>query len=276
MYITRNIENRRFGQLTAIRFDHHGEGGRRKKYYWLCRCDCGAECFVDRQNLVSGKTRSCGHLRADSVRRHRGGAGKVQLSERDRDWIIRHYKHTKNEVLKERFGITDGWLHRFARENGLRKTGRFMKACQRNAADAARESHLRNGTYPPRGYRIPESEKHCYKAGVARNETRRQKRARISKATDTMRRIRYAERVRIKYGLPRLTRLRLDGQSELRYKQRHYLKACGYILGAPGEWVAYYDEGTRRSSRYENRKPGDAHYIHWEFLPLPPKTGTAD
>ena len=72
---------------------------------------------------------------------------------------------------------------------------------------------------------------------------------------------------RIKYGYPRRTKLRLDGQTARRYKQRHYLKARGYILGAPNEWVAYYDENTRRSKLYENRRPGDKHFAHWDFLP---------
>lgn len=55
---THDITGERFGHLTAIRFDHKGK----YRTYWLCRCDCGKECFVSRQNLTSGKTQSCGHL----------------------------------------------------------------------------------------------------------------------------------------------------------------------------------------------------------------------
>ena len=87
-----------------------------------------------------------------------------------------------------------------------------------------------------------------------------------------MREIRAAERTRIKYGYRQRTKLRLDGQTGRRYKQRHYLKRLGYILGAPEEWVAYYDENTRRSLTFENRTKDNRHYAYWKFLPISEKT----
>ena len=46
----------RFGQLTVIAFA--GRTGTRYKY--LCKCDCGKEKNVDKYNLISGHTKSCG------------------------------------------------------------------------------------------------------------------------------------------------------------------------------------------------------------------------
>lgn len=274
MYVVHNIEGQRFGCLTAIRFDHGGSGAGKTRYksYWLCHCDCGKDCFVERYNLISGKTRSCGHLRSNNIAMTRGQFRPVDIDEAGMQWIIQHYKHTKNDEIKARFGLTDGWLHRFARANGLKKSGQFITKCQRNAAEKAHQSHVANNTYPPKGYEIPGREKAGYRAGYLKHETKKQKELRISRSTATMREIRAAERTRIKYGYRQRTKLRLDGQTGRRYKQRYYLKRLGYILGAPDEWVAYYDENTRRSLTFENRPQDNRHYAYWKFLPISEKT----
>ena len=80
-----------------------------------------------------------------------------QLTEKELAWVIRHYKHTKNDVIMERFRISHSSLHRIAREHGLTKSRQFMKKTQDEAQVAAAESHRRNGTYPPKGFRIPEA-----------------------------------------------------------------------------------------------------------------------
>ena len=271
MYTIHDIEGQRFGCLTAVSYDHGGRGNGKARYksYWLCHCDCGKDCFVERYNLISGKTRSCGHLRSNSLSMTRGQFGPVAIDDDAKKWIIRHYKHTKNQDIKDRFGLTDGWLHRFARANGLTKTKQFVTKCQRNASMKAHESHLANDTYPPKGYEIPGREKADFAARhYIKHETEKQKEDRIAKATDTMRALRSAERTRIKYGYPRRTKLLLGGQTRRRIQQRYYLKNRGYILGAPDEWVAYYDENTRRSGIYESRRPGDKNYASWRFLPI--------
>lgn len=265
----RDISGERFGQLTAIRYDHRGS----YRSYWLCKCKCGKECIVSRQNLVSGKTQSCGHLRSDSVRMTRGHFARVTLSEKDKQWIIRHFKNTKNEDIKKRFGLTDGWLHRFARANGLKKTTQFVHKCQLNASECAYKSHKENGTFPPNGYRIPNSAEHGFKAGVPLKETPKQKALRVGKAAATMRDIRLRERARIRLGFPQRTKLRLkiDPDTRRRVCFRTNLRKRGYYVGR-GEDVAYYDENTKRSWIMENRKPGDRLYIWFKFLPLEHKT----
>lgn len=46
----------RFGRLVVVAY----AAKRGKRTMLVCRCDCGAERIVDRGNLASGKTRSCG------------------------------------------------------------------------------------------------------------------------------------------------------------------------------------------------------------------------
>lgn len=36
---------------------------------WFCRCACGGSCLVQSRNLITGRTRSCGCLRAENAKR---------------------------------------------------------------------------------------------------------------------------------------------------------------------------------------------------------------
>jgi len=54
----KDLTGKRFGQLTVVRFEENRDG----RYMWRCRCECGKETVVLQQNLLSGKTKSCGCL----------------------------------------------------------------------------------------------------------------------------------------------------------------------------------------------------------------------
>lgn len=57
----KDLSGERFGRLIAQkRVTPKGE-----KAVWLCRCDCGNEVQVDRLNLISGDTQSCGCLKKE-------------------------------------------------------------------------------------------------------------------------------------------------------------------------------------------------------------------
>jgi hypothetical protein len=52
-----------FNRLTVIAFVRKRRGYR----YWECRCTCGADAVVVREDhLRSGDTKSCGYLRAET------------------------------------------------------------------------------------------------------------------------------------------------------------------------------------------------------------------
>lgn len=40
-------------------------------WYWYCRCDCGTERAVGQRNLLEGKSRSCGCLRSEHIKKVR-------------------------------------------------------------------------------------------------------------------------------------------------------------------------------------------------------------
>lgn len=62
MKIRRNLVGQPFGRLTVIAH----EGGRVIR----CKCDCGNEHLVDRGNLTSGRTLSCGCLHKENHTTH--------------------------------------------------------------------------------------------------------------------------------------------------------------------------------------------------------------
>lgn len=185
--------------------------------------------------------------------------------------MLAHFKHTKNEAIMEKFGWSHGTLHRFAREMGLTKTRQFMSKCQAATTAAAKASHLRNGTYPPKGYRIPRSEEFCFKKGerpVDRIGKRKEKK-RLEKAAASRRATVREEKARVLFGFKQLTKMRVIAQPRHIALQRNYLRRLGYIV-ARGSLVAYYTPDTKRSASYEERTPATAKkYVHFQFLPLP-------
>ena len=56
---TIDLTNQQFGELFVI-----GEGARKNnRPAWLCKCSCGKECLHTTNELLSGRHKSCGHLR---------------------------------------------------------------------------------------------------------------------------------------------------------------------------------------------------------------------
>ena len=57
---TTNQEGKQYGELTVLgRIYRPGIKG----MFWECECSCGKHTIVENYNLISGNTKSCGHLR---------------------------------------------------------------------------------------------------------------------------------------------------------------------------------------------------------------------
>ena len=59
-----------FGKLTVVgrgRIRREGTNGAHRK--WKCTCECGGETEVCASHLISGRSKSCGCLRAEALRR---------------------------------------------------------------------------------------------------------------------------------------------------------------------------------------------------------------
>lgn len=133
----------------------------------------------------------------------------IVLTDRQEAWLSKHFKHTKNEAIAKHLNISLRSVSRLARRRGLEKSKQFMKKCQQEAADKANISHRINGTYPPKGYRIPGSEKYLFQKGVRPVDRigRKREAERIAKAAETRKQTFKLEKARALFGLPQQTRL---------------------------------------------------------------------
>lgn len=65
-----NITGQKFNMLTAIKpTDKRNSEG----VMWLCKCDCGNECYVSAKSLRNGNTKSCGCRRRLDITGERYG-----------------------------------------------------------------------------------------------------------------------------------------------------------------------------------------------------------
>lgn len=58
-----DITGQKYGRLTAIRLDSHGN--RTTKGKWLFKCDCGNELLCTANRVRTGITKSCGCLKSE-------------------------------------------------------------------------------------------------------------------------------------------------------------------------------------------------------------------
>ena len=187
-------------------------------------------------------------------------AGKVER-------LRKMFKNTPNDVIMEKLEISFSTLHRTARALGLVKTKQFMRKCQRNAADKARDSHIINGTFPPKGYIIPGSEENRFKAGVTSLQRlgARKERQRVEKSAESRRQTWKEERARRLFGLPQQTKLRVRNYGRKMHVQAHYLRKRGYTVDYQS-FTAWYDTETHRCPVLEKkgRNPRQGHYFDFK------------
>lgn len=180
---------------------------------------------------------------------------KIKLTEEQENWLKKHFKHTKNEEIAAKLGISESSMHRLARLYGLKKSPQFMRKCVQEAATAAKQSHLLNGTYPPKGYKIPNREKGGFKPGeTSRNRIGAKREAeRIKKSAESRRETWRKEKARATFGFPQRTKLHVIPVPKAKIRMRWYLKQRGYILDEK-ERIAYYTDTTRRAVRIEAKQ----------------------
>lgn len=177
---------------------------------------------------------------------------KIILSPEQERWLVEHFKHTKNDEITQRLGISHVTLHRIARKLELKKSAQFMKKCLAATQEAARIANRRRG-WPPKGYRIPNSDKNCFKKGVTNLQRLGPERnaERIAKSAASCRETRRKERARILFGLPQKTKLKIFTNPK-RIQLRYQLKKRGYIVERGGREATVTPQ-TRRHPLYEEK-----------------------
>lgn len=75
----------------------------------------------------------------------------IHLTQQQELWLKLNFPHMANIICALILNISPRSVVRQARRLGLQKTPQFMKEAQTHTAKCAKESHLKNGTYPPKG-----------------------------------------------------------------------------------------------------------------------------
>jgi 5-methylcytosine-specific restriction endonuclease McrA len=80
----KDLTGRRYGKLIALHPDGQDS---RKRFYWLCICDCGNEVKVKSNNLRTGNSKSCGCVKKELGKSVKDLTGKVfgELTVLERD-----------------------------------------------------------------------------------------------------------------------------------------------------------------------------------------------
>ena len=186
----------------------------------------------------------------------RGKFGAIILTDQQEAWLLKHFKHTKNEDIAKKLGVSPRSVNRLAEKRGLTKSRQFMRKTQLDAAAAANKSNRINGTYPPKGYQIPNREKHYFKKGERRIDRIGAKREaeRISKCVQSRKETFRLERARALFGIPRQTKLQVVRRPRKQAWTRYYLRQRGYTVER-GSNIAYYNSETQRSLKLESHPP---------------------
>lgn len=179
-----------------------------------------------------------------------------EISDSELAWLIRHYKHTRNDDIMVRLGISHSSLHRIAREKGLSKSKQFMKKTQDEAQKAAAESHRKNGTYPPKGFIIPNSPRFP-KGQSNRDRLTPKKYAECQEKRRRSWRKTYDsdKRRTLAWGFEQRTKFRFVRQSKRKISCRYNLRKRGYIECPEGHNLYFYlNEEMRRPIIERNAK----------------------
>lgn len=110
-----------------------------------------------------GRSKQSIHLKAFKLGLKKRQPSKITLTNSQELWLKRNFSDMRNEICATHLEVSVRTLVRMARRLGLNKSSEFMTQSQLYSARKACESHLRNGTYPPKGFIIPKSELYRFK-----------------------------------------------------------------------------------------------------------------
>lgn len=189
---------------------------------------------------------------------------KITLSEPELKWLQKHFKHTKNDVIRERLGLSHSTLHRIARELGLKKTRQFMKKMQlaasaagKAAIDAEDEAAKARRRQQANANRNPER---CFKKGKWSLSSKTPEQLSIinAKRTASWRKTRQADEVRLNWGLPTQTKFHFRRHPDPDKNRqlcglRNYLRRKGYEIPGRAGMAVYVTRETRRSAKMESK-----------------------
>ncbi len=117
----KDLTGQRFGRLTVISISRKVQSGKRERYYWKCRCECGNYHETRSDSLTSGNVQSCGCLHREQAIKnvslhhsHKKSASRIyRIWQKMKDRCL-----NENVPCYERYGgrgitICDEWKENF-------------------------------------------------------------------------------------------------------------------------------------------------------------------
>lgn len=106
-----------------------------------------------------GTTKQAIYMQANKMGLQKDQPNKIKLTWQQEAWLRSNFPHISTGICAMILGISPRTVVRYARRMGLVKTEKFMRECQAYTAKRAKESHIKNGTYPAKGYYSPNLQK---------------------------------------------------------------------------------------------------------------------
>ena len=215
----------------------------------------------------------------------------VVLTPEQRQWLATNYPEHENDKLMKASGLRHSTLHRYAREMHLQKSAEGHHRIMIRQGQKAKRTCEKNGYYASIRGRKPSEQcraasrqmwqdirdgKREHPVLKMKREHPRKYRNLIKRRGEARRELFRKELLRDTYGLTRQTHLRLVHQPMTTSQVNHRynaVKKYNYIvldLRDPGSepsdhWLIYYDNDTRRSTRFERNLLRDGFKVlPWE------------
>jgi hypothetical protein len=198
----------------------------------------------------------------------------IILTSEQEDWLRTYFPMIENKRLMKLSGLKDSSLHRFARELGLKKSEEGLHAILKRQAVRSKRINEKSGYYDSiRGRSCPEwlraatikmwqeikEGKRESPLAVMKREHPRKYRLLQKRKSETRKEVARKERLRIKYGMQRKTKMKVALYPFTRSQVCHRLNALkrGYFYaedcseGGGCRYDIYYDDNTRRTEKFE-------------------------
>lgn len=178
-------------------------------------------------------------------RRPKRDCTKIVLTDDQQQWLRDNYATTLNKDCAAHLGISESSVHRWARQLGLTKDPDWFHALVMERVRMMAAVNRGPGNHGKKNLHL--GEPHRFRKGQTNRERygEENERRRIQRAAATRRETIRKERMRVRWGLPQETKLRVIQNRKASYI-RHSLKRAGYILQGRCAWEAYYTADTHR------------------------------
>lgn len=179
---------------------------------------------------------------------------KIELTEKQLDWLMTHYSDTKNQDICERFNISKWTLLLIRKQYNLSKSEEFIAKCGKENFGKALKAQKAKG-YPNQINLRIHSQKAIENAQKTISERRKdeefckQWRKNLSKGIkETWEK----ERRRVLFGFDQKTKLRVVKTPQQKISLKVNLRKHGYEI-EKGSNIAYINDNTKQSALMEKR-----------------------